>query len=212
MRRRTLLAGGVALGTAAVPLLAQPAQAGPIGSGWTEIAADYKLDQPPGRTRHTLSPDGEHHFWIYDTDPSTYPGHDSGPRSELRFRNDYTSGAAQFEADIKVGAGSYRPCVMQVFGASTQATTFMALAMDDSLNYYDSSQVIYSPVYDTYLRLNVIHDTVARAVHVFVNRQFRASFADHGPGTHYFKCGLYGRSGMSTRCDAYVKNIHLYSK
>ena len=101
---------------------------------------------------------------------------------------------------------------MQIFGASTQATAFMALALNNSLNYYDSDRVIHSPVYDTYFRLNVVHDTAARVVHVFVNRQFRASFADHGPGTHYFKCGVYGRAGMSTRCDAYLKNIRLYRK
>jgi len=35
---------------------------------------------------------------------------------------------------------------------------------------------------------------------------------DHGPATHYFKRGLYGRSGMSARCDADIKDIHLYRK
>jgi hypothetical protein len=58
----------------------------------------------------------------------------------------------------------------------------------------------------------VVHDTTTRNVHVFVNRQFRATFADHGPATHYFKCGLYGREGMSARCDAYIRNIRLYRK
>ncbi|GAA4708399.1 DUF4386 domain-containing protein [Phytohabitans rumicis] len=69
---------------------------------------------------------GDPHFWIYDTDPSTYPGQDSGPRSDVQ--------------------------------------------------------------------------------------QFRASFADHGRATHYFKAGLYGRAGMSARCDAYLKNIRIYRK
>ena len=175
MRRRTLLAGGAATGLGLMSW--GTAQADPIGSGWTEIFPEHSLHQPPGRTRHTLSA-GEHHFWLYATDPSTFPGQDSGPRSELRFHNDYTRGQAQ----------------------------------SNSLNYYDTNQVIYSPVYDTYLRLNVVHDTVARKVHVFVNRQFRATFADHGAATHYFKCGLYGREGMSDRCDAYLRNIRIYRK
>lgn len=214
MRRRTLLAAGAAVGAgiAAEPLLARPALAAPIGTGWTEVAANYRVDQPPERTRHTLGAGGEHHFWIYATDPSTYPGRDSGPRSELRFLHEYTTGSAQFEADVKVAAGTERPCVMQIFGASARATTFMTLAMADSLRYYDSAQVIHSPIYDTWLRLNVVHDTAAGVVHVFVNRQFRASFPDYGRATHYFKCGLYGRAGMSARCDAYIKNIHLYRK
>jgi len=82
------------------------------------------VDQPPGQIRHSLN-GGEHHFWVSSTDASTFPGHDSGPRSELRFNNNYSSGQAQFEADIKVISGTFNPCVMQIFGAATQATTFM---------------------------------------------------------------------------------------
>ena len=102
-----------------------PTQSGsPIGSGWTEIFPSYHVDQPPGQIRHSLN-GGEHHFWVSSTDASTFPGHDSGPRSELRFNNNYSSGQSQFEADIKVISGTFNPCVMQIFGAATQATTFM---------------------------------------------------------------------------------------
>jgi hypothetical protein len=214
MRRRTFLGNAAAagLGLTAWGLPAAPAYADPIGTGWTEIHPTYKVDQPPGLARHTVSSSGEHHFWIHDTDPSTYPGHDSGPRSELRFHNDYTSGQAQFEADIKVTSGTYKPCVMQIFGASTQATAFMMMAMNNSFNYYTSSQVIYAPIYDTYLHVNVLHDTATRKVDVYVNRQLRGTFTDHGTATHYFKCGVYGRPGMSQLCDAYIKNIRIYRK
>ncbi|GAA3216132.1 hypothetical protein [Nonomuraea helvata] len=82
----------------------------------------------------------------------------------------------------------------------------------DSLNYYDQSQQIYAPVYDTYLRLNVVHETGPGLVHIFVNRQLRATFQDHGAATHYFKCGLYGRASMSNRNDVHIKDIHLYRK
>ncbi|WP_322726066.1 polysaccharide lyase family 7 protein [Streptomyces spongiae] len=215
LRRRSLLVGGAGagLGLAGWGLSATPAAAAPIGSGWTEVSAAHNLHQPPDRTRHTVGSDGEHHFWLYDSDPSTFPGQDSGPRSELRFLDQYTSGSAQFEADVKVGAGAHNVCVMQVFGGSSWATAFMTLATHDSLTYYNyTDQVIQAPIYDTYLRLNVVHDTAAAAVHVFVNRRFKASYADHGRATHYFKCGLYGRAGMSARSDAYIKNIHLYRK
>ncbi|MEU0843717.1 polysaccharide lyase family 7 protein [Streptomyces sp. NPDC005962] len=217
MRRRTLLGGAAAtgLGVTGLGLSAAPAQASPIGSGWTEIDPGYTVHQPPDTTRHTYdSSTGEHHFWVYDTDPSTFPGQDSGPRSELRFKNDYTSGQAQFECDMTVKSSAHQVCVMQIFGAATQATAFMALAMNNnSLAYYGKTdQVIYRPIYDTALRLNVVHDTAAGAVHVFVNREFQVTFKDHGAGTHYFKCGLYGREGMSARSDCYVRNVHIYRK
>jgi len=215
MKRRTLLgaAATTGIGLTGWALGQTPAHASPIGSGWTEINPGYTVHQPPDRTRHTYdSATGEHHFWLYDTDPSTFPGQDSGPRSELRFRNDYTSGQAQFECDMMVRSSAFRLCLMQVFGAATQSTAFMALDMGNSLNYYDTDQVIHAPIYDNYLRLNVVHDTTTRKVHVFVNREFRATFQDHGAGTHYFKCGLYGREGMAARSDNYIKNIHIYRK
>ncbi|MER6003943.1 hypothetical protein ABT120_35625 [Nonomuraea angiospora] len=73
--RRAVLGGTMA--GLAVPLLggaparAATAQAaGPIGSGWTEIFPTYSVHQPPDRTRHTYdAATGEHHFWVYDTDP-----------------------------------------------------------------------------------------------------------------------------------------------
>src|SRR3954463_467523 len=108
MNRRTLLlggaAGGIAVATASLTL--PSADAAVIGSGWKSVSADYSLNVPPGQTRHSVDSDGVHHFWVYDTDPSTFPGRDSGPRSELRFHNNYTSGSSQFECDMLIGAGA----------------------------------------------------------------------------------------------------------
>ncbi len=101
---------------------------------------------------------------------------------------------------------------MQIFGAATQATTFMALAMHNSLNYYGSGKLLYAPIYDQYIHLNVVHDTATHTVYAYVNGQLSGTFADHGGTTHYFKCGLYGRPGMSARCESYIKNIRIYRK
>ncbi|MFG2818692.1 carbohydrate-binding protein [Kitasatospora sp. NPDC048365] len=215
LNRRTFLVGGVAAATglAAGVWAEQSAEASPIGSGWTEVSGDYTVHQPSGLTRHTVDGSGLHHFWLNDTDPVLWPTSSSGPRSEIRFLDEYSSGSAQFEADVKVGSGAHRVCVMQIFGATTSATTFMALAMNtDSLNYYDSATQLHSPVYDRWVHLNVVHDTAAAKVFVYVNGQLRKTFNDRGAGTHYFKCGIYGREGMSQRSDVYVDNIHLYRK
>lgn len=183
---------------------------GPIGSGWTEVFPQLSYDQPPGQTRHTLI-NGEHHFWLFNTDESTFPGRDAGPRSEMHIHNDYTSGQAQFQADIKIMRGCAHASIMQIFGAENRATAFMAWAMDDSLAYY-GDQVITSPVYDQYLRLNVIHNTATTLIDVYVNGQKKATFADHGPANHYFKTGIYHQPNMTPRCDVYLKNLHVYKK
>ncbi|MGV9380472.1 hypothetical protein ACWDRB_31970 [Nonomuraea sp. NPDC003707] len=64
---------------------------------------------------------------------------------------------------------------MQVFGGVAWATVFMTLAMNtDALHYCDQSR-IYGPIFNTYLRLNMVHETGLRLVHVLVNRRFRAT-------------------------------------
>jgi hypothetical protein len=203
-------AGGVAVaGTAEADVNA--AAATPIGTGWKEVSAtDYTIDQPPGRSRHTLT-NGEHHFWLLKSDPSTYPGRDSGPRSELRLNNDYKSGQAQFAADIKVVKGCSKASIMQIFGAQGRSTAFMAWAGNDSFTYY-SGQKIYGPIYDKYLRVNVVHDTKSRKVTFYVGGKSYGTFTDGGSANHYFKAGIYHQTGMSARCDVYMKNIALFKK
>jgi hypothetical protein len=183
---------------------------GPIGDGWTEIMPTYSIDQPPGQVRYTLT-GSEFHFWVMNSDMSTFPGRDSGPRSEVHIHNNYTTGQAQYQADIKIDHDCAHASIMQVFGGMTSATSFMAWAMPNSLNHY-SNEVIVSNVYDKYIHLNVVHDTATRKIDVYVDGVKRGTFQDHGPATHYFKCGVYHQVGMTPRCDSYIKNIRVFQK
>lgn len=216
MRRRTLLGGGAAagLGLAGWGVAGAPlAQASPIGTGWTEINPGFSVQDPPDAVRYEyLSSTGEHHLWLNSTDTWLWPDSSSGPRSEMRWRNDYTGGQSQFECDMKIGSGAHNVSVFQIFGGSSWATAFMTLAMNTNSLYYYDIERFHSPIYNTYVRLNVLHETDTGNIHVFVNRTFIKTYKDHGDGTHYFKAGLYGRDGMSARGDIYLKNIHLYTK
>jgi hypothetical protein len=189
---------------------AAPGSPDPIGSGWTEIFPAYKMDQPPGQVRYTLT-DGEFHLWLFNTDASTYPGRDSGPRSELHIRNNYSTGQAQYQADIKIDPNCSGVSLMQVFGGASSATSFMAFISGDSLTHY-SSETIVAPIRNRWFRLNVTHDTATRAVVVYIDGQRKGSFTDHGAATHYFKCGLYHQRNMTARCDAWFKNIRVFKQ
>jgi hypothetical protein len=182
--------------------------ASPIGTGWTEIFPTYSVDNPPGQVRYTVTGD-EIHYWLFNTDMSTYPGQDAGPRSEFHWHNDYTTGQAQFQADLMIDQNCARACVMQIFGAPGRATAFMAWAMPDALSYY-SIQTIVSPVYDTWLRLNVVHDTATGLVDVYIDGQHKYQVMDHGAANHYFKNGIYHQANMTARCDVYYKGIHIF--
>jgi len=96
-------------------------------SGWTQTSYTYSIqtswDQPQSN-RYSYSA-GEHRFWIYPTDACQYEGCSTGPRSELRMNNNYTSGKHQFEGDVYIVSGSAGTDIMQVFGGATNATAIM---------------------------------------------------------------------------------------
>lgn len=182
--------------------------ADPIGSGWTKVPLKYKLDDPPGKDRHTFI-NGEHHCWVLKGDPSTYPGRDGGPRCELHFHHYWTKGQAQLAADIKVGSNCNRQSIAQVFGAKGRATAFMMFIRDGGFWYYQDEK-IFSPVHDRYVRVNIIHNTSTHKVSLYLNGSHRGTWKDHGSARHYFKAGAYGEPPQ--RCDVWMKGIQIFKK
>jgi hypothetical protein len=61
-------------------------------------------------------------------------------------------------------------------------------------------------------RLNVTHDTSTGVIDVYIDGQQKATFRDHGPATHYFKCGIYHQVNMTPRCDVNIRSIHIFKK
>jgi len=202
-------AGGLDAGKA--PNNALPPGPAPIGSGWIEVFPKHTVDFPPnGETRYTEA-NGKFHMWLFNTDPSTFPGRDAGPRSEVNWHNAYTSGQAQFQGDFYIDHNCAHASVMQIFGATGHSTAAMFWAMPDSLRYY-GQDLVYSPAWDHFFRLNVTHDTATAQIDVYVDGQKKATFTDHGPATHYFKSGIYHQPNMTPRCDVYMENIHIFKK
>jgi hypothetical protein len=183
-----------------------------VGSGWTRYTASYKMDVPPDTgTRHTFS-SGVHHFWINSSDPSTYPGRDSGPRSEMRVYNNYTSGQHQFQGEVNVESGSNKVNLFQVFGASSRATAAMVRAGNNGSFTWYSSPAFFAGIWGKYNRLNVIHNANTGVVQIYVNGALKHTNQDGGNGTHYFKIGVYKQTGMSSRAGCYWRNMSYYRK
>src|SRR5687768_7516257 len=84
-------------------------------SGWTQTSYTDGIQTPwdePRSNRYSYS-GGEHRFWIYPNDACQYEGCSTGPRSELRMNNNYTSGKHQFEGDVYIVSGSAGSDIMQ---------------------------------------------------------------------------------------------------
>ncbi|KAK9991226.1 hypothetical protein SO802_026211 [Lithocarpus litseifolius] len=106
---------------------------------------------------------------------------------------------------------TYGVCIMQVFGASSQATTLALIVKNGSLSYY-GGPVLAPNIYDRWFLLNVIHDVDASDVKVYIDGVLKYEAAGHGEKTHYFKCGVYAERNDSYDMESRWKEIKFFKK
>jgi hypothetical protein len=116
-------------------------------------------------------------------------------RCERRMRNDYSAGRRQFEGEVRVSPPTNDESIQQVFGgASANATTQMIRAFSENngtLKRYGST-VLATNIYNTWVRINVIHDVEANTVRTYINGVFKTVADGQAPSTWYHKYGCYG--------------------
>jgi hypothetical protein len=154
-------------------------------------------------------------MWVYKTDKPLYEGSPTEPRTEMRIKNDYTSGNHQFQADVWVVGGTHGTSIMQVFGGATHSTSIMLAAYNENggtLKRYNGT-VLKTGIYDKWFRLNVIHTASSSGIgqiKVYIDNVLVGTFADDGVATHYFKAGVY--HPQSTRAESRFRNIKYFVK
>ncbi|CAK9139390.1 unnamed protein product [Ilex paraguariensis] len=119
---------------------------------------------------------------------------------------DYSSGVWQFE-----GYGTSGVCIMQVFGASTHATTLVLGVCNGALSYYNRL-VIVPDIYDRWFRLNVIHDVEAEDVKVYIDGVLQLVAPGQGGASHNFTCGVYAQEDNSNCMESRWKDIKVFKK
>jgi hypothetical protein len=187
----------------------------PIGTGWTEYFPQWIYHVPPNADgygeRYTYQ-DGVFHLWVLDTDQSTFPGNDSGPRSEVRVQNDYTSGSRQFQADVRVVSGAEKVGIWQLF---FRPYPWMVRVYDGEFRQYGNGSTFATVPFDTTHRFNAIHSTATRTLEIYLDgvQVLRTTLgASDGSVPFYNKFGVYGRDGMGASNEIYYSNVHYFSR
>ncbi|TQE00683.1 hypothetical protein C1H46_013732 [Malus baccata] len=127
-------------------------------------------------------------------------------------RPHYSSGVWQFEGYGYVPCGTANVTIMQVFGGSPHATTFMLrVGQNGTLTYYRSA-VLASNMYDRWFRLNVIHDANASHLKVYIDGVLKFEAPGRGGTSHYFKCGVYSQPDGSYYMESRWKGIKVLKK
>ncbi|CAL1363120.1 unnamed protein product [Linum trigynum] len=187
--------------------------------GFTEVPlkpSNFVLQKPydvPLDQRYSFI-DGVHRMWVYSDDKPFSPGSDTQPRTEIRIAGlDYSSGVWQFEGHGYVPKGTSGATVAQIHGASHGATTLILRIYEPGeMRYYDTLHVA-GDLYDTWFRLNIVHDVDGGMVTVFLNGEQKFQHHDEGPGDLYFKCGVYAApADISHYMESRWRDIKIYRK
>lgn len=116
-------------------------------------------------------------------------------RAERRMRNNYRNGRWQFEGEVRVSPPTDDESVTQVFGGTSGATTQMirAYATDGGqLRKVPGSVVLATQIWGKWIRINVVHDTIANNVKTYVDGKLATTGDGEGPAEWYTKYGCYG--------------------
>jgi hypothetical protein len=193
-----------------------PPSNSPLTQGFKMTPFTYDIQSPykvPQAERYSFdAATNTHTCWVKSDDSSFQAGNGTDPRTELRWKEEWTSGAHMLEADVWIAATTDRTNIVQVF-STTPPTTFMLTAWKDkTLRYYfgtGNGPVIMTDAFEKWFNLKVLHDVSTHQVTVFINDVKSMSFQDKGSHWH-FKNGNYGC--RSERCETRWRNLRYWVK
>jgi len=180
-----------------------------IGSNWSEYFPTKQYHGGVSQSqRYSISGNVEH-FWVYDTDPH-FSSNDSGPRSEWKVNNDYSSGSQQFQGDANPEHGTAAYTAFQIFGSTTQATSIQLQIRDGDLKRYNE-EILAAGVWGVYTRVNILHYCGPNQIEAWINGSKKGTFADGGDVSHYFKYGCYDTASASSYTGIYWRGARFFS-
>ena len=190
-----------------------PGGGGPT-DGWTERSWTYSMHKPwdqPLANRFSYV-NGIWTCWLYPDDPPFQPPpKEGGPRTELRWHNDYTSGQKMWDSDIWVVSPT-RSTVMQLFGGSESQTGYQIRSYEDGTLRRYTSNILVTNAFGRWINAKVAHNVSTHTVRSYINDVLVRTDPDRGPptnvGAYYFKNGLYGCS--TGRCEDRFRNTKFW--
>ncbi|MFI0774572.1 polysaccharide lyase family 7 protein [Streptomyces sp. NPDC021212] len=188
--------------------------------GWTRKSYTYSMHKPYNldlSERYSYNSGTKTHtMWVNATDKPFEEGSSTNPRTEMRWKNDYTSGKHMWDADVYVPSGTNGADIMQILRtrrpSGTPATDIMfraSSANGGTLKRY-TNEVIKTGIYDTWWNLKVAHDASAGTIKVYADNKLVLTTEDRGEATRYFKNGVYHHG--SGRAEARFRNVRYWTQ
>jgi len=217
--KNSVLFGGL---LTALLLAAAPARA-QIGSGWSQfsLSGDF-IDYEVADVHHQHSISSFSLSSCYYTKGSTWEKFGLTTSDSNRIEHDsnhhFNTGSVQFQGDLVIHPGISQQSVVQDFGGGSGGPICMikGYGRDNGalVCTRDTSHDLINNLFNGQsVRVNVVHDTGAHKITIYINGTQKWSGADAGSsytGSYNFKYGLYGTFNASTY--TYWANVKFFKK
>jgi hypothetical protein len=181
-------------------------------AGFTEYKDTFKVQFPYNlvQSDRFAFVDGIYTTWIYPTDMPFMMGSPTGPRTEMRWLQNWNTGEREWEADVFVDSPTTHSCIMQVKTDTPNAHEAIYLQVDNGNLQNSVGPVIATNVVDKWIHLNVAYNTATRVARVWVNNCMVFTRTHPVDALWYFKNGVYGCDPAI--CRSHFQNIRFWQR
>jgi hypothetical protein len=216
MNRSTIISTAACIIVTAA-CFAGPAQAAPAPgnsadptAGLTQYTDTYNVQHPynlPESARFSIT-GGVYNLFILKGDKGYSPGTPTGPRTEMRWGGNWSSGEHLWSSDVEIDPGTTGTCIMQVH-VDGQGEAIYIQTKNGNL-YNSVGTLLATGVVGSWFHLDAAYNPSTHLVQIWVNNRLALSTHYTKPaGTaFYFKNGVYNLSGAKS--ETHFKNIELW--
>jgi hypothetical protein len=181
--------------------------------GFTEYQDTFKVQHPydlQESDRFSFE-NGVYTTWVTKNDKPFEQGSSTGPRTEMRWSQNWSTGERMWDADVMIESPSSQACIMQVKGNAPEGGEAMYLQVNGG-DLRNSVQRAFLPgVYGTWMNVKTAYNTSTHVGRVWINNCLKYTTTYNGtPASWYFKNGTYG-CNVDT-CKAHFKNIRFWMR
>lgn len=215
--KRSMIVTAVACVAVSAGLYAGTAQATPTAksstdptSGLTRYTDTYQVQHPynlPESARFSVA-GGEYNLFILKGDKGYSSTTPTGPRTEMRWVTNWSSGEHLWSSDVLIDPGTTGTCIMQVHVDGKGEAIYV---QTKNGNLYNSvGTLLATNIVGSWFHLDAAYNPSNHLVQIWVNDRLALSTHYTKPsGTKfYFKNGVYNLTGSKSQ--THFKNIELW--
>jgi hypothetical protein len=181
-------------------------------AGFTEYTDTFKVQHPydlAESDRFTFE-NGIYTTWVYPTDKPFQQGSATGPRTEMRWSQNWSSGERIWEADVMYESPAGQSCIMQVKGNAPIGGEAMYLQVNGGNLRNSVKPPFLMNSYDKWMNIKTAYNTATRVGRVWIDNCLLYTTTYSEDAEWYFKNGTYGCN--TAICRAHFKNIKFWKR